>query len=229
MVVLPEGQRTTVARIETYDGPMDRAPVGLSVSVHLADHVDVSRGDLIASAAEPPDVVTQLEATVCWFGERHLRAGDRLRVKHTTRVTPARVSEVRSRLDVNALALEPVAELADNDIGVVAHHHGHAPGHRPLPARPDHRQLRAGGRGHQRHGGGRHGGGPRARRGGGRPGGWARGLGAGPAGRLTVAAWAAASSSTRWPCGSPAGPASWWAAGAWPPARWPGWRPAARG
>ncbi|MGH9093245.1 MAG: sulfate adenylyltransferase subunit 1 [Acidimicrobiales bacterium] len=119
VVVLPEGQRSTVSRIETYDGPMDRVPVGLSVSVHLADHVDASRGDLIASAGEPPDVVNQLEATVCWFGERPLRAGDRLRVKHTTRVTPARVAEVRSRLDVNALALEPVAELADNDIGVV--------------------------------------------------------------------------------------------------------------
>jgi sulfate adenylyltransferase subunit 1 len=118
--VLPEGRRTTVSRIETYDGPMDVAPVGLSVSVHLADHVDASRGDLIASAEELPQVVNELEATVCWFGERPLRGGDRLRIKHTTRVTPARISAVRSRLDVNELRLEPVEALADNDIGVVS-------------------------------------------------------------------------------------------------------------
>jgi sulfate adenylyltransferase large subunit len=119
VVVLPEGRRTTVSRIETVDGPLDEAQVGLSVSVHLADDLDVSRGDLIASADEPPDVVTELEATVCWFGERSLHAGDRLRIKHTTRVTPARVTAVTARLDVNDLRLDPVDELRDNDIGVV--------------------------------------------------------------------------------------------------------------
>jgi sulfate adenylyltransferase subunit 1 len=93
--------------------------VGLSVSVHLADDVDVSRGDLIAVADEPPEVTSELEATICWFGERPLRAGDRLRVKHTTRVTPARVMSVDSRLDVNELALHPADHLLDNEIGVV--------------------------------------------------------------------------------------------------------------
>ena len=106
--------------METFDGPLEQAPVGLSVSVHLADDLDVSRGDLIASADDPPEVVTELEATVCWFGDRPLRAGDRFRIKHTTRVTPVRVVAVRSRLDVNALELEPADELSDNDIGVVA-------------------------------------------------------------------------------------------------------------
>jgi sulfate adenylyltransferase subunit 1 len=120
VVVLPEGRRTSVSRIETFDGPLERAPIGLSVSVHLADDLDVSRGDLIASAEEPPDVVTEFEATVCWFGERSLQAGDRLRIKHTTRVTPVKVTAVQARLDVNALQLEPVDELRDNDIGVVA-------------------------------------------------------------------------------------------------------------
>jgi sulfate adenylyltransferase large subunit len=119
VTVLPGGRRTTVARIERFDGPLQFAPVGLSVSVHLADDVDVSRGDLIAAADEPPLVTTELEATVCWFGERPLRAGDRLRLKHTTRVTPCRVSAVSSVLEVNDLHLQPADELADNDIGVV--------------------------------------------------------------------------------------------------------------
>jgi len=119
VLVLPAGVRSSVAALGTSDGPLAEAPIGLSVSVRLADDIDVSRGDLIAAADEPPEVATGIEATVCWFGERPLRAGDRLRVKHTTRVTPARVDAVTERLDVNALVLEPVAELEDNDIGVV--------------------------------------------------------------------------------------------------------------
>jgi len=119
VVVLPAGIETTVSAVETFDGTLGEAPVGLSVSVRLADDVDVSRGDLIAAAEQPPQVTTNLQATVCWFGDRPLRAGDRLRVKHTTRVTPARVDAVDARLDVNDLTLLPADELANNDIGVV--------------------------------------------------------------------------------------------------------------
>ena len=119
VVVLPEGWRTTVTGIETYDGPLPAAHVGLSVSVDLADDLDVSRGDLIADAGDPPQVAKDMVATVCWFADRPLRAGDRLRVKHTTRTTPARVGTLRGRLDVNRLELDPATELVNNDIGVV--------------------------------------------------------------------------------------------------------------
>ncbi|MGH9100407.1 MAG: sulfate adenylyltransferase subunit 1 [Acidimicrobiales bacterium] len=119
VVVLPEGWRTTVTGIETYDGPLDEAPVGISVSVDLADDLDVSRGDLLAAAANPPDVVKEIVATVCWFSDRPLRGGDRLRVKHTTRTTPARVTAVRGRLEVNRLEVDPAEELSNNEIGIV--------------------------------------------------------------------------------------------------------------
>ena len=119
VVVLPEGWRTTVTGIETYDGPLDEAPVGISVSVDLADDLDVSRGDLLAAATDPPSVVNDFLATVCWFSDRPLRSGDRLRVKHTTRTTPARATSVRGRLDVNRLQLDPADELTNNDIGTV--------------------------------------------------------------------------------------------------------------
>ena len=88
VVVLPQGARTTVRAIETADGPLQRAEVGLSVSVRLADHMDVSRGDLIAAVENAPQVTDTFEATVCWFQDRPLAAGDRLKIKHTTRVTP---------------------------------------------------------------------------------------------------------------------------------------------
>ncbi|HEX3461486.1 MAG TPA: GTP-binding protein [Acidimicrobiales bacterium] len=119
VAVLPGGQRSTVTGVETLDGPLAEAAVGLSVSVQLADDVDVSRGDLLAAADDLPEVVTQLVATVCWFDPRPLVAGAQYRIKHTTRVTPARIVSVDGRLDVNRLELLPAESLDENDIGTV--------------------------------------------------------------------------------------------------------------
>ena len=119
VVVLPQGAHTTVRSIETADGPLQRAEVGLSVSVRLSDHLDVSRGDLIAAAEGAPEVTDAFEATVCWFQERPLVAGDRLRIKHTTRVTPVVVEAVSGTFDVNELRITGATELRENDIGVV--------------------------------------------------------------------------------------------------------------
>ncbi len=119
VVVLPEGTRTTVRAIDTADGALQRAEVGQSVSMRLADHLDVSRGDLIAAEEGPPEVTDTFEATVCWFQERPLRAGDRLRLKHTTRVTPVIVEAVTGTFDVNDLRVTEASELNENDIGVV--------------------------------------------------------------------------------------------------------------
>ena len=119
VVVLPKGTLTTVASIETADGPLQRAEVGQSVSMRLADHLDVSRGDLIAAEEGHPEVIDTFEATVCWFQDRPLRAGDRLRLKHTTRVTPVIVEGVTGTFDVNDLRVAEASELVENDIGVV--------------------------------------------------------------------------------------------------------------
>ena len=119
VVVLPQGARTTVRALETADGTLQRAEVGQSISLKLADHLDVSRGDLIAAAEAPPEVKEEFEATVCWFGEQPLRAGDRLRLKHTTRVTPVVVQNIRGIFDVNQLRVSDATELGENEIGVV--------------------------------------------------------------------------------------------------------------
>jgi sulfate adenylyltransferase subunit 1 (EFTu-like GTPase family) len=105
--------------VETFDGPLDEAPASLSVTVRLDDELDVSRGDLIAPAHSPPDVVREFDATLCWFADQALEAGRRLRLKHTTRLTPAHSVSVDSRLDVGSLELEPASVLGPNEIGVV--------------------------------------------------------------------------------------------------------------
>jgi sulfate adenylyltransferase subunit 1 len=118
ITVLPAGQRTTVVGIDTADGPISEAGAGASVTLLLADELDVSRGDLIASAATPPDLADSLTVTVCWLAERPLRAGARVIVKHGTRTELAIVTELLSRFDEQKLSTQDAPEsLALNEIG----------------------------------------------------------------------------------------------------------------
>jgi sulfate adenylyltransferase large subunit len=119
VVVLPDGLRSTISAIETPSGRADEAAVGRSVSVFLKDDLDVSRGDLIVGSTDLPSVSSEFSATLCWFTPAPLHANARYRIKHTTRSTPASISSIEARLDVNELALVPVDELVNNDIGVV--------------------------------------------------------------------------------------------------------------
>jgi sulfate adenylyltransferase subunit 1 len=117
--VLPAGERTRIESIETHDGPLGEATPWAAVSVVLADDLDVGRGDLIASAPEPV-TTNAVEATVCWFADKPLRAGDRLLVQHTTRVARAVVTDLVDRLDVVSMAREPAPPgLELNDLGTV--------------------------------------------------------------------------------------------------------------
>ncbi len=116
VVVLPSGLTTTVASVETHDGPLDVAVQGQSVVVRLADDVDVSRGDMLCGPADQPVSARSLEADVCWMSERPVQTGARLAVKHTTRWTRAILDEVVSVLDVETLDHRPADGLALNDI-----------------------------------------------------------------------------------------------------------------
>jgi sulfate adenylyltransferase subunit 1 len=118
--ILPSGRASSIAGIDRLDETdVDVAVAGQSVTLRLADHVDVSRGDLIVSAEERFTHVSQdLVGTVCWLSDRPLRSRTRLLVKHLTRVVPAMVGEVVDRLDLATLA--PGARpgsLEANEIG----------------------------------------------------------------------------------------------------------------
>jgi sulfate adenylyltransferase subunit 1 len=118
--VLPSGQRTAVQGIDTADGELSAAASGRSVTVRLADEIDIARGDLIVVDADPlPAVSRELVATVCWLTDTPLRAGARYQLRHTTRDVLAVLDEVQSRLDIATLAPQPAAELGLNDIGTV--------------------------------------------------------------------------------------------------------------
>jgi sulfate adenylyltransferase subunit 1 (EFTu-like GTPase family) len=119
VVVLPSGLRTTVAAVETHDGPLEVAVQGQSVVVRLQADVDVGRGDMLADPADPPVAARVLEAHVCWMSERPVETGARLGVKHTTRWTRAILDEVLSVLDVETLEELPASGLALNDLARV--------------------------------------------------------------------------------------------------------------
>lgn len=118
--VLPSGRVSSVEGIDTPDGELAEAAAGRSVTVRLTDDVDIARGDLIVADGDPQPVATrELAATVCWLTDKPLRAGDRYRLRHTTRDIQAVVDGVHSRLDIATVTPEPATELGLNDIGEV--------------------------------------------------------------------------------------------------------------
>ncbi len=120
VVVLPGGQHTTVAGIDTFDGPVQEAFPPMSVALRLADEVDVGRGSTIARAHNQPTVSQGFESLLCWMSERPLDPGRRYLVKHTTRTTAVSSLEVRYRIDVDTLHRdEHASTLALNDLGRV--------------------------------------------------------------------------------------------------------------
>ncbi len=120
VVVLPSGLRSQVAGIDTYDGPVEEAFTGMSVTVRLTDDVDVSRGDMLVRADDQPSTSQDVEAVVCWMIDQPLRQGGRYAIKHTTRWARAVVGDLRYRLDINNLTRDDTAtELGLNEIGRV--------------------------------------------------------------------------------------------------------------
>ena len=122
VMVLPSGLTSRVAAIETIDGSLDEACAPMSVTIRLADDLDVSRGDMLCRPNNQPMVGQDIEAMVCWMGDRtRLTAGAKLTIKHTTRTARALVKELRYRLDINSLhRQEGVESLGLNDIGRVS-------------------------------------------------------------------------------------------------------------
>jgi len=123
VVSLPAGTRSTVTAVDTLDDDRTTAVAPLSVSIELADDIDVGRGDVFVSGADDaalPVLARELDATVCWFTERPLRAGDRVALKQTSTTVRATVQALHTRLDPETLdELDNPVELSVNDIGAV--------------------------------------------------------------------------------------------------------------
>jgi sulfate adenylyltransferase subunit 1 len=117
VLVLPSGRRTRVRQIVLHGSEREIAVAGDSVTLILADEIDIARGDLIADASRPPRETKSLDATLVWLAHEPLRPGGRYIVQHASRRTFAKVAEVRSKLDVDTQAEAPPGDAVSiNDI-----------------------------------------------------------------------------------------------------------------
>ncbi len=119
VVALPSGRRTRVRSITTWDGELEAAHAPQSVVLTLEDETDLSRGDMISAVVEQPQKATRFNATVVWMHGTPLRIGGTYLLKHTTQTVRAKVTEIRSRIDVENLEERATDELGLNDIGEV--------------------------------------------------------------------------------------------------------------
>jgi bifunctional enzyme CysN/CysC len=120
VVVLPAGQRSKVAAIDTFDGPLEEAFPPMSVALRLEDDIDVGRGSTIVRTHNQPTVATRFEALLCWMSERPLERRRRYLVKHTTRSVMLGAIDVRYRIHVDTLHRDESARtLQLNDLGRV--------------------------------------------------------------------------------------------------------------
>jgi bifunctional enzyme CysN/CysC len=116
--VLPSGRTSWVARIVAYDGDLDQAVAGQSVTLTLTDEVDCSRGDVIAPAASPPETADQFESHVVWMADEPLLPGRSYLLKLGTRTASATITEIKHKVNVNTLEQLAAKHLDLNEIGL---------------------------------------------------------------------------------------------------------------
>jgi sulfate adenylyltransferase subunit 1 len=119
ILALPSGRRSRVKSIETFDGRLEEAVAPMSVTLTLEDELDISRGDMIASAQKVPEVARQFDASVVWLNEQPLEPGRHYLLKHTAQTLPAEVKALRHRVNVKTLEHELADRLEMNAIGVL--------------------------------------------------------------------------------------------------------------
>jgi sulfate adenylyltransferase subunit 1 len=119
VVALPSGRRTSVVGIDLGERSLDEAFAPQSVTLRLADEIDISRGDVIAAAADAPVPTQDIEAVVCWLGDAPLRPAQRLLLKHGSRTVQTAVRSLNGALDLDNLHAVPADALSLNDIGLV--------------------------------------------------------------------------------------------------------------
>jgi bifunctional enzyme CysN/CysC len=116
--VLPSGRESTVTRIVTMDGDLPQAIAGQSVTLTLADEIDISRGDVIAKPEHLPGVADQFEAVVVWMSDEPMLPGRPYWLKVGTKQVTATITEPKYKVNVNTLEHLAAKKLELNEIGV---------------------------------------------------------------------------------------------------------------
>jgi bifunctional enzyme CysN/CysC len=116
--VLPSGRTSTVSRIVAFESDLEQAVAGQSVTITLADAVDCSRGDVLAAAADPPEIADQFEATLVWMADEPLLPGRPYWLKLASQFVTATIHSPKYQVNVNTLEHLAAKTLSLNAIGV---------------------------------------------------------------------------------------------------------------
>ncbi|WP_009958878.1 sulfate adenylyltransferase subunit 1 [Verrucomicrobium spinosum] len=116
----PAGMSTQITGIHTLEGAKEEAIPMLSYSLTLAHEIDISRGDLIAKADEPPQHSQHIDAMICWFTEKPLKPRGKFYLRHTTRTVRASVPDLLYKVNISTMERVPgPTEFGLNDIGCI--------------------------------------------------------------------------------------------------------------
>ncbi|MDI5921007.1 sulfate adenylyltransferase subunit CysN [Halomonas sp. LR5S13] len=116
--VQPSGKTSTVSRIYTFDGDLDEAVAGQSITLLLDDEIDISRGDIISGVEKPAQTADQFETTVVWMHEQPLLPGRPYLMKLGTQTVSATVTDIKYQVNVNTLEHAAAKQLDLNAIGI---------------------------------------------------------------------------------------------------------------
>ncbi|MCU4157542.1 sulfate adenylyltransferase subunit CysN [Carboxylicivirga sp. A043] len=119
IVALPSGKSSIVTGIHTYDGEVDKAFPPQSVTITLADEIDISRGDMIVHQENQPVVTQKINAMLVWMDEKPLNKRTQFYLKHANNTTKAIITSIRHKVDVNTLETSTVDSLDLNAIASV--------------------------------------------------------------------------------------------------------------
>ena len=119
VLALPSGQRTRVRSIVSYDGDLPEAFAPMSVTLQLEDEIDLSRGDMLVSPEDGPQVSRHFRAMVVWLHTSPLEVGRTYLVKHTARQTNIRALRIAHRVNINTLEQEHATQLNLNEIAAI--------------------------------------------------------------------------------------------------------------
>ena len=118
VVVLPSNLSSKIKSIDTYDGELENAKPGMSVTIQLEDDIDISRGDMLVRHNNQPKAEQEIEMMVCWMNEKKLAVGGKYAIKHTTQDARCVVKDVLYKININTLhRIEDDKEIKLNDIG----------------------------------------------------------------------------------------------------------------
>ena len=117
ITVLPSGFNSSIKKIEQLEKETEEAVAGMSVTIHLKDEIDISRGDVLVNSNYLPEVSQLIEADLCWMDTRALDTSLTYFVQHNSKVTRCRIQEVLYKVNINTLEKEYSEDFKLNDIG----------------------------------------------------------------------------------------------------------------